>query len=366
MRHAHHLDGIRGIAAFLVVIGHIESFWGVFTSGSVAYSQRSVWWYYYNKFCNGNFYVCIFFVLSGMVLIKGYAVAQERNILQKAFIKRYFRLTPVVLSSVILAWILSVTIGFHSASMSEIISHKWLGRQYSIEFNFMDVLYNGLIGVYEGDARFNGPLWTIGIEFAGSLTLFLFAYMFFDRNNFHIISIAFCALLIVVFKTKGLYVSLFIIGANIIKYNIRIHIIFILPAIYLGMMHPWSKEIDWINSLIPKTSISLDVISHALAAVMFISAIQNSSCAMKIFSLNIFKWLGKISFSMYVYHIPIIMSIGCGVFVILVKSGYGNYSGLISMIISFACIFLLAELGTRFIDTPGQKLSSTIAKKIIN
>ena len=366
MRHAHHLDGIRGVAAFLVVIGHIESFWGVFTSGTTMYSQKSAWWYYYNKLCNGNFYVCIFFALSGMVLIKGYSVLQKKEVLQKAFVKRYFRLTPVVLSSVVLAWLFSITIGFHSVGMSELISHHWLGKQYTREIYFLDVIYNGIIGVYQGNSVFNGPLWTIGIEFAGSLTLFLFAYMFFDRNNFHGISIAFCILLIIIFQTKGLYISLFIAGANIIRYDIRIHILFLLPSIYLGMMHPWTKEMVWIKTMFPQMPVSPDIISHAIAALLFISAVQGSKFAINFFGIKLFRWLGRISFCMYVYHVPVIMSIGCATFIYMVNSGYGHYSGIIAMLMSFLCIFVFSECGSKYIDVPGQKLASVIAKKIIN
>ncbi|WP_443147193.1 acyltransferase family protein [Paenibacillus sp. KACC 21273] len=75
MQKLKYLDGLRGLAALIVVISHfVVAFYPSLYNGSIdsVHTQKSLELWIskspFNLFYNGNFAVCVFFVLSGYVL----------------------------------------------------------------------------------------------------------------------------------------------------------------------------------------------------------------------------------------------------------------------------------------------------------
>lgn len=91
-----YLDGLRGLAALGVVAYHSNVLFSVF-SWTEAYGDMPN--LILSRFTNGNFFVCIFFILSGYVLViprvKNANVAGEKW--GELAVRRYFRLTPIAL-----------------------------------------------------------------------------------------------------------------------------------------------------------------------------------------------------------------------------------------------------------------------------
>ena len=89
------LDGVRGLAALIVVIHHyiLAFFPAMFFgnskinhfAGEHEYSTSPLQLFY-----NGSFAVCIFFVLSGFVLSIKYLQTQDNKLLGEYALKRYF------------------------------------------------------------------------------------------------------------------------------------------------------------------------------------------------------------------------------------------------------------------------------------
>lgn len=118
-----YLDGLRGLAAFAVVISHyIQVFYPAALSGR-AEQAHFAWdtWYGIspiNLFYNGQFAVCLFFVLSGYVLsVKMYEEALDSEtflkLLRSSALRRYIRLAVPAAMSVLLVYLAISTNAFH-------------------------------------------------------------------------------------------------------------------------------------------------------------------------------------------------------------------------------------------------------------
>ncbi|MCL9940485.1 acyltransferase [Klebsiella aerogenes] len=370
LQHYKHLDGLRGVASLVVVLYHMDVFMGVLLSPNGLYSQYSVWWQIYRRILDGNFSVCLFFVMSGYVLLIGFYKRQnDLSYLKESFIKRYFRLTPLVLASVILAVILQNTIGFHNVEMAAIVGgHEWLKSNYQSELTLTGAIYNGLYSAYIGDTSYNGPLWTIKIELMGSLFLYLYAALFFvKKNGAHIIISA--ILIYLIEPTLGCYLILFIIGGTILVYNIKLANNYILPAsiltVVLATENPWTIEINFLNELTGFSKEGLATFCHSIAAILLLLIVNTSSNLSSYLSRPVFTFLGKISFSLYVFHIPIIMSIGTALFVNLHDAGINNqFASIISTLVSLLCCVFISWCGYTFVDKPSTKIASLVGDKL--
>ena len=182
-----HLDGLRGVAALIVLFGHImiALFPAVVTQNPNEAHTRFdqlggflpigfIW--------NGNFGVCIFFVLSGYVL-SAYAV-QTRVSFLADLLRRYLRLAlPVVIISTC-AWLM-LTLGAFSNFQAAVAVTKsgWLSGWYRFEPNFLVMAKEALYGAFaSGQNTYNSNLWTMGWELPGSVYVFLCWALFKDRG----------------------------------------------------------------------------------------------------------------------------------------------------------------------------------------
>lgn len=91
----HYLDGIRGVAALLVVFGHFkDAFFDPVRNFPIS---ASFWGLFNHFFLSAGFCVQVFFVLSGFVLT--YNAINKKTFLSKQWTKRVYRLfIPVFLS----------------------------------------------------------------------------------------------------------------------------------------------------------------------------------------------------------------------------------------------------------------------------
>src|SRR4051794_16656837 len=101
-----YLDGLRGLAALIVVIDHLAiSFFQAATDGSITRyhaqtAEKLVFATPLHLLVSGNFSVCIFFVLSGFVLSAKFFRTHERSVAVASAWKRYLRLELPILGSV--------------------------------------------------------------------------------------------------------------------------------------------------------------------------------------------------------------------------------------------------------------------------
>lgn len=176
------LEGVRGIAAFGVLLAHLlMSFFPyltVYQQPGSAVTQFYVWesivaFPPIMALLGGSFSVSLFFVLSGYVLTKKYYATENVSILQSSAVKRYPRLIIPAAVSVLFAWFLLECGLMNNDKIPYLGGAGWPFGQYSDPVSFWRAVYSGFIGApIFGDVYLNSPLWTIKVELFGSLFLF--------------------------------------------------------------------------------------------------------------------------------------------------------------------------------------------------
>lgn len=175
-----YLDGLRGLAAVIVLIWHFSNvFYPATLNGDPKISHLpfafDAWLFNspVSFFYNGDFAVSIFFVLSGYVLTKAYFVKKDKDILIKRAIARYPRLLIPSAVSMLFVFVLLQT-GAYKVFYLDNGANNLLHytEKFSFENLFIHTLNNIFFDIVFGDYHTskieNAVLWTMGIEFKGS------------------------------------------------------------------------------------------------------------------------------------------------------------------------------------------------------
>lgn len=173
------LDGMRGLAAIVVALGHFffgfapeihglqyQNTTGVGFAGTPFFA-----------FFNGTAAVVFFFVLSGFVLSLKPLERRSYKWLARSALKRWPRLAaPVLVVSVISACLAYAQL-YQNHVVAELTGSQWLGSfNYQFEGrepNIIDAVWEGaLLTFFNGSSVYNAVLWTMWYEFWGSFIVF--------------------------------------------------------------------------------------------------------------------------------------------------------------------------------------------------
>ena len=361
----HYLDGLRGVAAVAVVIFHLNIFFSVLLpyEGLAGIPRMLL-----GRLTNGNFAVCIFFVLSGYVLTVPFR--RGKLDLGEAAVRRYFRLTPVAFASVMLSYFVWVTIGYYTKGMT---AHgpgfAWMEAEFAFKPEFWKAVYNGLFGIYTGNNSYNGVLWTISLELWGSLFLFAFLSLFGRHAAALRVALAVAIVLVVMLgRETGAYLSLFLAGAMLCLHpTFKLSWLWMVPALYLGSLDQWSPEALAATKSLGLPWGQLHHVSglHAIGAVLLISALLGSPRIQRLFSLGFIQCLGKLSYSIYAVHFVLIFSVGNWTFSLMAQAGYYRLAALATIVAVLACTLGISAVLYRFVDLPSQEFAKWVGRVIL-
>ncbi len=170
---ASEIDGIRGWAAFIVLLFHV--FWEML--GHVLPQAR-------NPFTavalNGGTAVSIFFVLSGDALSAAYFSRSDPRSIDRLLVKRYFRLTvPILMACSLVFGLMRFGFDFHARAVPLLHIEDWLGDVLTFDPKFFGLLQYALRDVYTNHTKQGSYipfLWTMPVEMIGSMLVFLLCY----------------------------------------------------------------------------------------------------------------------------------------------------------------------------------------------
>lgn len=357
-----YLDGLRGLAALIVVVSH---FFQVFAP-SVFEGREEIEHFAFegiaartpfNLLFNGNFSVCLFFVLSGYVLSYRFFGTGDRFIVYSSAIRRYFRLAVPALASVFLAYlILVLDLGAYDNIRGMTLSS--MPDPFAADANLLVMLKESLFHTFfTYGSQYNPVLWTMTYELFGSFMIFVFLIV----CGRHRIRYAVYAILICLFIDS--YYLGFVLGMLIsdVKnsgrdrlafiYQSWIRLLLLCAGIYLGS-YPYVAPQGTIYSILQRGASNFDffVFYHVIGSFLILTVLLHSSRMQSIFSHRFFAYLGKISFSLYLVHFTIICSFGSYVFLHL--SPFLNYGPrvLLTTILTFAVIAAVAHWFYRLVD----------------
>ena len=372
-----YLDGLRGLAALIVVIDHFAiSFFQGATDASIRPThgpvEAAVQQTPLHILVSGNFSVCVFFILSGIVLSSKFFQTGNRTVVSASAIKRYPRLALPVLGCVLLAFLLMTVQAFANVPAAQITGSTWLAALWQFPPHFFNALYQGSIGVFiKGSSDYNTVLWTMKIELIGSFLVF--------------------ALLFAIGKARHRYLIYLALGLLLIK---TYYLAFILGIALCDGYYHWGKPTKatwhWIV-WVPLTVVSLLLASfpvgtltgtwfafaqgvlpagasvatttHILGAFGLILALLYTPTLQDVLTTKPMLYFGKISFALYLTHLYIVGSFSSYLFT-KTEPVFGYGLGFMIMIIpSILLIWLVADLFNRLVDEPAIRSAGRLYRQ---
>jgi peptidoglycan/LPS O-acetylase OafA/YrhL len=367
-----YLEGLRGVAALAVLVGHtLGAFWpGRKPMELNPFSPLGLLHIFYD----GGFAVLIFFALSGYVLT--YRAQRENgvDILTSTAIKRYPRLMIPALGSILLAYILLKFGLMFNVEAAKNIGSVWLGYFYGFEADFAVAVKQGIFGaIFIGETSYNSSLWTLTIEFYGALLIIGLAMALRKAEAWRY---WFLAALIAAgvwsFGNQGVYYGTLIAGLflGMIDHKSEWKVWFIAPAfmvaLWLGgfnqgaMYFPLNEMTIQING----NELDKPTLSKSLGAIIMVLCILRSHGLKEFFSNAVCKFLGKISFSLYLVHVAVICSIGCFTFLKISTCAPQSIAAIIAGATCISVSIALSMLFELTIDRNSIKISGTASRFI--
>lgn len=177
------LEALRGLAALVVVNWHVMLGFRPELSGIFHGLPRSaaisgqIWF----VAANGSGAVILFFVLSGFVLTRRAMLENDPRLILRQALRRWPRLMPPVLTSVLLSWTLFRLGAYHFTQAGAQTGSAWLvnfAYAGTVPFDapLSRALAQGTWGCFLfSDNNFNTSLWTMRVELIGSFLVFALA-----------------------------------------------------------------------------------------------------------------------------------------------------------------------------------------------
>jgi peptidoglycan/LPS O-acetylase OafA/YrhL len=319
-----YLDGARGVAASVVFFGHL----------SMALA-KAIWVF------NGNAAVCIFFVLSGYVLSD--LVQRSPLSFPAQAARRYARLVGPMLITSTFAWALLALGAYRNAEAAAVTGSDWLASWYRFAPSFVGMIWEMIYGVFAvGESHYNCNLWTMRPELIGSLYVFLIGAAVPFRGGR-----ALCYAVLGAWYWPD-YVVLFSIGALLREFEAEIGSMmrwasFKAALTAIGLFFCIATE-KWLAMLhFPQ----LDMVRrHMFAAVLIVLCVLTWGTLQRVLNSALGQWLGRISFTLYLVHIPIICSLTSWLVLALPAPLALPGAAAITVIV----VFLTSTLANAFVD----------------
>jgi peptidoglycan/LPS O-acetylase OafA/YrhL len=309
------LDGLRGLAAFNVIVYHfLCAFVPVAipnqTAALAAITNTPVALLY-----NGDFAVIIFFVLSGFVISN--AVSKSANPLIVNLLARFVRLAIPASASVLLAWSLLVMNPHSLQQLSIVLPHPWLGRVHAgASPSVLESIRTEVFQVFKyGGPALNPVLWTMQYELVGSCFLYVFYSTVSARIRLPLLAAGvilsqfphwfdrlplYCgfflgALLFECWSKNWFPIKsgllTFVLGGLLGSFSIGFHDRVKLPEVW--------QQFKLGNS---------EGVFYVIGAGLMIYGCMQSRVLERFFSLWPMRFLGRISFSLYLVHLPLLLT----------------------------------------------------------
>jgi peptidoglycan/LPS O-acetylase OafA/YrhL len=345
------LDSLRGVAAIVVVVSHFAQ---------VYFRGPAPIWIRYSPLrilLDGKASVLVFFALSGFVLFLTFK-GRDRFRYWPYIVKRFFRLYPpfavAILGAAIVYWIVRP------------IPIPQLGTWFNGNWSTAPTL-----GVIAGHLAMtdNGPwrsldvvMWSLAHEARISLIFPIIALWVTKSWRAACITlfvVAFASNYVVVYHPVGWiydpfqttqYLFLFAGGASVALYAGAIRD-------YLAKVHVSFRIALWV-AVGGVTVAQTPVIGNLAdcAAILLVGLCFADPVAVRILSHGPFVWLGRISYSLYLVHLPILIG--------LLHVCYGKIPLAATLAIALVLIVVVSDLSYRLVERPSLLLGRRLASLV--
>lgn len=363
------LEGLRGIAAVIVALGHM-------VRGLVPSNDGR--WHGLNQFhrwlLNGGAAVTIFFVLSGLILSLPFAKDRSRIRVLTALLKRWPRLAALTTTACLFSWGLIVLSQDNYVQAAAVTGNAWMASHFNAPLRGQDIswlaaLREGLYRVFiSGGSNFDSPLWTIRIELFGSFAIFLLAPILFGLGNWLLRLTVIGAVMVGGGATFPItYISDFLVGTilamlfaenRLPKFSNWAAVAMGVAGIYLFCFSAAENHLIHapIRAMLPAGENAHFV--WDISAVLIILVLLGNPFLRRIFSKNWAIWLGLLSFPIYLVHVPIMLSAGAACIVNAVgplgKTNAVLLAAVVTTALTLACALPIAWVDKAWTSAIGR------------
>lgn len=375
-RHYLALDGLRGVAAFLVVIFHMFE----------VYANDSV---FQQKLNHGYLAVDFFFLLSGFVVAYAYDDRWDRMSLWDFFKRRLVRLQPMVAIGTVIG---AIFFYLQAGSSFPLIAHTSVAKMLLVMLIGMTMIPVGPSMDIRGWGEtypLDGPAWSLFFEYVANI-LYALGIRRFNKMVLGILTLLSAALLVhlLVWGPRGdviggwsltgaqLHIGFarllypFLAGILLMRLGLHLRIrgsFFVCSALLLTVLC-WPRigtpQTLWANGIYEAVTIIV-----IFPLIVLIGAGQEPAPG---FTSKLCKFLGDISYPLYITHYPLIYTYWTWVRGKHIPAAQGALVGVCLFIaavsIAYACLKLYDEplrawLGRRFLSKKSSAAQSQPANR---
>jgi peptidoglycan/LPS O-acetylase OafA/YrhL len=370
------VEGIRGVACLMVVLSHyslaffpyLHSFDDKAPDGNFqiqSYIHESPLGFFYS----GTSAVFIFFVLSGFILTEITKQASNRKLIETC-LKRYPRLMLPALCSCLFAFCL-----YKMAQPSSEYLTSWVNGFGNMELTLFGALYNGTVDVFflSGKSDFNPVLWTMKIELLGSFLIYFLCFNY-SRNLVPFLSLG--AFFLIVFLTKfrlielelGFGLAAFIIGYAFSRKGVEVSFSVSISLLFVGLYFAGAHNSSWsYTGLYSLLGDYTYYYCNFVSGFFIVYAILFNKKINVLFSSRAMENLGRLSFSIYLVHLPLLGIIGVASFNIF-YSYIGSYilSAIVASVTSIFITYIVSEVFYEYVDKKGLRFSAALSNLVLS
>jgi peptidoglycan/LPS O-acetylase OafA/YrhL len=368
-----YLEGLRGIAAVQVVLLHFVTAFLPDTAEHAPPPLRVLW--------DGHTAVYVFFLISGAVLTPSFA---RGGAWPRQAAKRLVRLGVPVAAAAVVALVLLAAMPDAHLIAARVSGSGWLSMDSSgaatLAHLLREITLDSLLLGYREYTLFapiadrlpllehalNAPSWSLHLELYGSFLLLGLVMLRTRAPRVHAGAVVLCAIL---FGTHPMF--LFVLGHLCATWLGKPPMpaigASVLGAILIAVGLTMSATKDWafleaarveIARYAPVAAPNLFQFQSQLAATALFGGVLLSSHAQRLLSRC--RYLGRLSFSIYLLHFPILFTLGCAGFIAL-ASVLPQPAAVTVTFIVFAAIVLIAAAGfERSVDRQAVRMGRLV------
>ena len=351
------LEGLRGIAAVVVMLGHMVR--GLVPPGPGPLAPLNT---LHERVLNGGASVTLFFVLSGFILTLPFGKDQRPARVVVAMLKRWPRLVFLTVVVCVISWALIWQSGDIYARAALVNHNWWMATHFNAPLAGADVslvgaLTDGLFGVFgPGDVHFDSPLWTMRVELLGSLVVFVAAPLLFLVRRWWVrLVVVAVAIMAVGTNPPVMYVADFLVGAvlgmlqaegGLPVFSNRAAVLAVGAGLYFYCFSAGPVPVIYapLKLLLPTANVA-HYAWEASSALLMVALLGNPALN-GVFGQEWGVRLGAWSFPLYLLHVPLMLSVGGAVLLLATPHVGVSVAVPLAAGMTLGLAFLLAPLLT--------------------
>lgn len=368
-KHIKWIDGLKGVSCMCIFAHHFGlAFFPAIHYGEASSTHLGGLDIYLSQspfsfFLNGNFFVTIFCMLSSFVISRQIILLEDKTQVAIKVVKRYFRLMIPMLPIGIIVYILLFFGLFGNLDVAEITGSSWLAEFYVAPISLREAVKSMLVDTwFYGDNKLSNAYWMLSALFKGNFLSIVLSTVSWRKTKYTGV-----LYLLVAICLRNNYLQLaFVLGTLLawiytekkISNHTFTGICFVLVGLFLGgypsevsptniyMFFSWKTHGFW----------------HVMGSFCLIYGIFKFQMLQSILHSKVFIELGKVSYAVFLLHIPILFSISMWIF-LWTYSIFGYIeSAMITGIISSGVVLLISIVYHRYYI---EKIS-LLTDKIVN